>query len=163
MLPNVKVALSLLQSKGYRLIGVTNQPASAKGKTTLRLLYEINERLRELLRESDVDLDALLMCPHHPMGSPGAPERYLVTECDCRKPKPGLLKKASQLFAVDIDRSYMVGDTLRDIAAGKAFGLKTVFLGDVEKTISWAESEKPDHVFENLYDFSLFVDKVVSA
>ena len=129
LIPHTLEALSMLKSSGYLLIVITNQPTAAKGKTTLGNLYEINDTLRDMLKEGNIHLDDILMCPHHPTGSQYCKEPFLIKDCECRKPKPGLILKAIEKFNIDIDNSYMVGDSCVDVLAGKAARLKTVFLG----------------------------------
>ncbi len=153
LLPKVPEALRLLQSMGYRLIVATNQPAAAKGKASLAALYRVNHRLNLTLKESGVELDALFACYHHPVGAANVKDSFLIHECDCRKPKPGLLKKATEKLNIDLGASYMVGDSEKDVLAGKAMGLKTVFVGNPTQTTD------ADHRFKDLYDFALFLKR----
>jgi D-glycero-D-manno-heptose 1,7-bisphosphate phosphatase len=75
-------------------------------------------------------IDDLFYCPHHPdKGFPGERPEFKI-DCDCRKPKPGMILQAAQKYNIDLSQSYMVGDDMRDVSAGKAAGCKTVFLGN---------------------------------
>jgi len=112
MLPGVLLACHLLRQSGLRLLVVTNQPDIARGKTAGSAVDEINEVLRR-----DLVLDEILVCPHDD-----------VDGCVCRKPKPGLLLAAAEAWDIDLARSTMVGDRWRDIDAGRAAGVATVFL-----------------------------------
>lgn len=116
-----------LRALGYRVIVVTNQPGIAKGTLTPAQLKAVNKRLRELLSREGGDWDDLRFCPHHPGGGPGAKSKY-VTDCDCRKPKPGLLVAAARDHGLDLARSWMVGDGLVDVQAGRAAGCRTILV-----------------------------------
>jgi len=112
---------------GYKLVVVTNQPGLAKGTLTLSELDAVNARLAELLAAEGARWDALYFCPHHPKGGPGASSPY-VMECDCRKPEPGLLLRATADLDLDLGASWLVGDGLNDIQAGNAAGCRTVLV-----------------------------------
>ena len=129
LIPHVVDALKIFRSLGYLLVVVTNQPAAAKAKTTLGDLYAVNNRLRDLLAKEDIMFDDLLMCPHHPVGSPATGEPYLIRECTCRKPHTGLFLKGIEKFNITAAQSYAVGDREVDIAAGEAAGIKGILLG----------------------------------
>lgn len=131
-IPGVITALKDLQDKGYYLFIVTNQPSAAKGKTTLGTLYDINTYMVDELGKEGVFIDDVYMCPHYTKELPMTKEKFLIKECDCRKPKPGLIYRALRKYEVDLDKSYMIGDSCTDVQAGNAVGLKTIFLGDVK-------------------------------
>ena len=125
---------------GYKLVVVTNQPGLAKGTLTLPELEAVNARLAELLAVEGARWDAFYFCPHHPKGGAGVPSPY-VMECDCRKPKPGLLLRAAADLDLDLGASWLVGDGLNDIQAGNAAGCRTVLvsrlkLEQIERFIS---------------------------
>ena len=111
---------------GYKLVVVTNQPGIAKGTLTLPELDAVNGRLAELLAAEGARWDALYFCPHHPKGG-GVSSPY-VMECECRKPKPGLLLRAAAEMDLDLQASWLVGDGLNDIQAGNAAGCRTVLV-----------------------------------
>lgn len=158
LLPKTVSALRIMKSLGYILIVITNQPAAAKGKTTLRSLYEVNNRLRSILAEKNIYLDDVFICPHHPIGSPYTKERFLIRECECRKPKAGLLNMAIKKFNIDIFNSYIVGDSFVDIITGKSVKMKTVFLGQYKcDTCQFIKGHKPDYIFSNLYEFASYL------
>lgn len=114
---------------GYLVIVVTNQPGIAKGTLTFRELNAVNRRLAELLREKKADArwDDIKVCPHHPEGGARARSQW-VRKCNCRKPKAGLLREAAREQGIDLKKSWMVGDGLNDIQAGKAAGCKTILV-----------------------------------
>lgn len=113
-------ALSRLRNLGYRLIVVTNQPDVANGLVSRQFVDELHALL-----EKAFPFDAILACFHN-----------AAAQCDCRKPKPGMLHQARDAWNIDLSRSYMVGDRWRDVMAGEAAGCSTVFLdyGYTEET-----------------------------
>jgi len=118
-------ALADLAGAGYRLIVVTNQSGLARGLLTEEALERFHEALDAQLDMLGVRLDAYYVCPHHP-NLEDSPRPDLAVECQCRKPKPGLILRAADDFDIDLAASWMVGDTWRDIAAGQAAGIKTI-------------------------------------
>ena len=158
LLPKTIEALKILKTLGYSLIVVTNQPAAAKGKTTLGRLYDVNNRLRDILAENEITLDEVLMCAHYPKQTKDCKEEFLVEDCGCRKPEPGLLKNAMAKYSIDKSKSYMVGDSYVDVLAGEAAGVNTVFLGRYKCDVCQLLGEsKPTHTFKNLYEFAEFL------
>jgi D-glycero-D-manno-heptose 1,7-bisphosphate phosphatase len=124
LLPEVASALRLLRSHGFALVGVSNQPAAAKGTVNLRVLHEVQARVIDLLAHDGATLDAFKICFHHPDGS----DPDLGRPCDCRKPAPGMLLEAALELDIDLPDSWMVGDTDGDIEAGSAAGCRTVLV-----------------------------------
>lgn len=158
LLPGVVISLRMIKRLGYNIIVITNQPAAAKGKTTLSRLYEVNNRFRNILAEKNIYFDDILLCPHHPVGSSYSKERFLIKECMCRKPKPGLINMAVKKFNIDIDKSYMVGDSYTDIQAGKSAGLKSVFIGQYKYDgCGYMQAHRPDYIFKSIYDFARYL------
>ena len=130
LLPGVSDAIKRINQSGYLAIIVTNQPVIARGEVTVEQLDMIHNKMETLLGKDGAYIDGLYYCPHHPdKGFEGEiPE--LKFDCDCRKPKPGMLNKASMDFNIDLSESWMIGDGLNDIQAGKEAGCKTVLIGD---------------------------------
>jgi D-glycero-D-manno-heptose 1,7-bisphosphate phosphatase len=124
LLPDAALAARALADAGYALVCVTNQPAAAKGKVELDELLAVHERALELLRDEGVLLDATRLCPHHPDGS----VRSLAWRCPCRKPGTGMLVDAAAQLALDVERSWMIGDTDADIRAGRSAGCRTLLV-----------------------------------
>lgn len=131
-LPGAIEGLRKIQEKGYYIFVVTNQPSAAKGKTTLKNLYDINTYMIDYLSKQGVVIDDLYMCPHYTKELPLTKEKFLIKNCDCRKPKPGLIYRALRKYNVELSESYMIGDSCTDVQAGDAVGLKTIFLGDIK-------------------------------
>ena len=129
LLPGAAEAIRKINASGYLAIVVTNQPVIARGEVTVEQLDEIHDKLETLLGQEGAYLDAIYYCPHHPdKGFPGEiPE--LKIDCDCRKPKPGMLLKAAEDFNIDLTQSWMIGDDERDMEAGRAAGCQTVLVG----------------------------------
>lgn len=128
LLSGAAEAIRMLNSAGYLVIVATNQPVIARGEVTLDQLEEIHNKMQTLLGEKGAWLDAIYFCPHHPhRGFAGERVEYKV-ECDCRKPKPGMLLRAAADFHISLGESWMVGDQERDIIAGKNAGCHTAGL-----------------------------------
>lgn len=158
MLPNAAEAIRLIREKGYYVFVVTNQPAAAKGKVSLTGLYDINTHFVNLLKEQGTEVDDIFMCPHFPKKLPMTKEDFLIQECDCRKPKPGLLYKAKSKYYLDWENSYMVGDSYTDVAAGQAAGVKTVFIGGFKcDTCKRLNGQQPDEIKKDIYDFAEYL------
>jgi histidinol-phosphate phosphatase family protein len=99
----------------------------AKGTLTTKQLDEVNARLLQLLRRDGDGWDAIYTCPHHPQGGPSAKNRFVRT-CGCRKPKPGLLLRAAREHGIRLTSSWMIGDGLNDVQAGRAAGCRTILV-----------------------------------
>lgn len=130
LLPDVAEAVKKINDSGYLAIVVTNQPVIARGEVTYKELSEIHDKMETLLGQEGAYLDGIYYCPHHPdKGFEGEiPE--LKMECECRKPKPGLLMKAAEDLNIDLASSWMIGDGANDILAGKNAGCRTVLIGN---------------------------------
>lgn len=126
LMPKAADFLKTIKKSGYLVIVVTNQPAIARGNLSLKTLQAINEKLASLLAAERAVWDNLRYCPHFP-GPVSVKNEYNV-ECDCRKPKPGLLLSAAHEFNIDLPASWMVGDGLNDVQAGKTAGCKSILV-----------------------------------
>ncbi len=129
ILPGVSEAIKTINASGYLAIVVTNQPVIARGEVTFDQLHEIHNKMETLLGVEGAYLDGIYFCPHHPHKGYNGERLELKVECECRKPKPGMLKKAAEDFNIDLATSWMVGDEENDIKAGKAAGCKTGLIG----------------------------------
>ncbi|MFA5069218.1 MAG: HAD family hydrolase [Candidatus Omnitrophota bacterium] len=114
-LPRSREAIRLLNAAGFKVIIISNQTGVGKGLYTRRDLKQVTEKMTKGLELGGARLDKICYCIHHPDAG-----------CPCRKPKTGMLKKAVAGVVFDRENSYFVGDTERDIQAGRAFGVKTV-------------------------------------
>lgn len=124
LLTGAATALHALAEAGYALVCVSNQPAAAKGKTSIAELQAVHERVLELLGDEHVHLDGSRLCPHHPHGV--VPE--LSGPCPCRKPAAGMLLDAADALQLDLSASWMLGDTDADVQAGKAAGCRAILI-----------------------------------
>lgn len=148
-------ALGKIKEKGYYVFVVTNQPAAAKGKTTLKKLYDINTYMISRMQAEGVFIDDIFMCPHYTKVLPLTKEKFLIKECNCRKPKPGLILRALRKYSLDMTNSYMVGDSCTDVQAGDAVGLKTVYIGDLKCDLCKKLGDlSPTYIAKNLQDFA---------
>lgn len=122
----VSEAIKKINRSKYLAIVVTNQPVIARGEVTFKQLNEIHNKMETLLGQDGAYLDAIYYCPHHPDSGFEGEVKELKIECDCRKPKPGMLYKAAEDFNIDLSESYMIGDSDNDILAGNAAGCKSI-------------------------------------
>jgi histidinol-phosphate phosphatase family protein len=125
-------ALAWLQRQGYRLVLVSNQAGVARGVFEEPALDAVWRGIADALSPYGVVLDAIYYCPHHPQGIVSA----LARACDCRKPAPGMLRRAAREHGLDLARSWVIGDILDDIEAGRQAGCRTVLL-DVGSETEW--------------------------
>lgn len=119
-------AIKLINSSEYLAVVVTNQPVIARGEVTWSGLEEIHNKMETLLGQDGAYLDALYFCPHHPHKGYEGEIPELKFDCDCRKPKPGMLIKAAKDLNIELTSSYMIGDSNTDVEAGKAAGCKAI-------------------------------------
>ena len=151
LLPGVAEAIRRLNRAGLVVVVATNQSGLARGYFPESLLETVHEQLRRELAQAGAHLDGLYVCPHLPEAKVAA---YRL-DCDCRKPKPGLLMRAAADLGLDLSRSYMVGDRYQDIRCGLAAGAKTVLVrtgygrGE-ERYIGPTVEARPDAVADDL-------------
>lgn len=129
---------------GILTIEVSNQPGVAKGKMDMKTLESIEARVHELLKMSGAEISKVYQCFHHPRGV----VTKLTKECDCRKPKPGLLIKAAAKLSIDLEKSIMLGDNASDVEAGKNAGCKTIIFlhgEDTPEKIARAKKVEADY------------------
>ena len=124
LLPGVTDGLRRLQEAGYALIVVSNQSGVARGMFSEGEVEAVHWTLMGLLSESEVRLDGIYYCPHHPDASDGT---YGVV-CRCRKPEPGMLEQAMREHDLEGEGSWTIGDSVRDLQAGKAVGARTILV-----------------------------------
>lgn len=141
--PGAVQAMALLAARGYMIVIVTNQSGIARGCFTRAQLMELRDALaRRLAEEGHVYLKGFQFCPH-------GPDEHGRPTCLCRKPRPGLLLEAAMLYGIDLERSWMIGDTLDDVEAGRRAGCKTILYDSGGETL-WRNTplRKPHaHVF----------------
>ncbi|MFC1637461.1 D-glycero-beta-D-manno-heptose 1,7-bisphosphate 7-phosphatase [Candidatus Margulisiibacteriota bacterium] len=146
-IPGSIKAIKKLNEAGYKVVVITNQAGVARGLITEDMLQTIDKTLHKWILSGGAHLDGIYYCPHHP--DHGVYPYKQV--CECRKPHPGLIKRAHRDLDIDPAQSFMIGDKATDVEAGKRAGTKTVF---VRSGRGQAEEKKingkPDHITENL-------------
>jgi D-glycero-D-manno-heptose 1,7-bisphosphate phosphatase len=147
LIPGAASALRRLADAGLLLVGVSNQPAAAKGTVSIEQLEAVHSRVVELLSGDGVRFDDFRLCLHHPDGIVAG----LSGKCDCRKPAPGMLLDAAKALGIDLPASWMIGDTDADVVAGKAAGCHTLLLLNRDSAHKQGGAE-PDAVASNLAD-----------
>jgi len=153
LLPRSAEAVRRIKDAGFLAVVVTNQAGVARDYFEERVVHQANQRLLELLSQEGATLDGIYYCPHHPReGAP--PYRQ---DCQCRKPRPGMLQRAAEDLGIELGRSYMVGDGLVDVGAARAAGVVPILVltgygrGHVEHRRSrW--TVEPEHIAEDLLD-----------
>lgn len=124
--PGAEEGLARLDRAGFALFVISNQSGVARGYFPESALEGVEARLRELLAVVGVRLAGFCYCPHHPEGSVA---RFAIA-CDCRKPAPGMILRIAARHGIDLGRSWMIGDNLDDIQAGRAAGCRTILIHD---------------------------------
>jgi len=128
LIDDVESAIKLINKSEFICIVVTNQPVIAKGFIDEKQLNQIHKKMDTLLGEAGAYVDDLYYCPHHPESGFDGEIKELKIDCDCRKPKNGMLLEASRKYHIDLSQSWMIGDRYADIQAGKISACKTVLL-----------------------------------
>ena len=143
LFPNTVAALKKLYSAGFKLVIITNQACVAKGLTTVAAVEEINQLLRKKLSEAGIELAGIYYCPHNPEAG-----------CDCRKPRIANILLAARELEISISDSYFVGDSHRDVEAGRAAGCRTILVTTGVRQASYADiaewQVQPDYVVPDL-------------
>ena len=124
LIPKAADAIRLLNENGFVVIVASNQAGIAYGYYQEEDAILFNQAMKEKLAKEGAYIDAIYYCPHHPEAKI---ERYRV-DCNCRKPKPGMLTRAEKELNIDLKQSFIVGDKLSDIEAGKRAGCKTIMV-----------------------------------
>lgn len=130
LLDGVSDAIKKINASGYLAVVVTNQPVIARGEVSFEELEVIHNKMETLLGKEGAYLDAIYFCPHHPHKGYEGERPELKFDCDCRKPKPGMLLKAALDFNIDLAQSWMIGDGENDVKAGQNAGCRTALIGN---------------------------------
>ncbi|EIC29630.1 MULTISPECIES: D-glycero-beta-D-manno-heptose 1,7-bisphosphate 7-phosphatase [Methylomicrobium] len=141
-IPGSLEAIALLGSHGFKVVVITNQSGIARGLFDLSMLERIHRKMRRLAAENGGAIEAIYYCPHGP-----------EDDCDCRKPKAGLIRAFAAEHRADLHDAVLVGDSLRDIQAAEAAGIRPILVktGKGRKTLA-ANPHLKIPVFDNLYD-----------
>ena len=154
LLDNVTDVIKLINKSEFISIVVTNQPVLAKGFLTENELKQIHKKMDTLLGDERAFFDDLYYCPHHPESGFDGEVQELKMDCECRKPKSGMLLQASRDYNIDLSNSWMIGDRYTDIKSGQSAGCKTILLktGHNGNDKSIFNDVKPDFIFDYLKD-----------
>lgn len=159
LLPGAAEAIRIFNNLGLKVIVASNQPAIAKGKMTPELFEQTRIKMRTELEKKGARIDGEYYCLHHPQAKLA---EYKVN-CNCRKPKPGLILRASEDFGLEPAQCYAIGDSLTDVEAGKAAGCMTFLIGnskcDICKLIE-EKNVKPDHIVSSLLHASKIIERM---
>lgn len=147
-------AIKRLNQAGLKVVIITNQAGIARGYFSEAALQQIHLELIKMFRAHDAHIDAIYYCPHHPTAGIGV---YKI-DCNCRKPKPGLLEKAARELNLDLRQSFIVGDKPADLEAGEAVGCRTILVRtgyglESEKALAGGEFQ-PNHIADDLFEAS---------
>jgi D-glycero-D-manno-heptose 1,7-bisphosphate phosphatase len=153
LLPRSAAAIRRLNEADIAAVVVTNQAGIARGYFSEEVMHAVHEQLVEQLKDAGAHLDGLYVCPHHP--TEGVPP--FRAECDCRKPRPGLLLRAAQDLDLDLSGSSMVGDKASDLLVAQAVGARAVLVLTGYGLGEWEYRRAllplaPDHVAADLLD-----------
>lgn len=146
LIPRSSEAIRSLNEKEILAIVVSNQSGVARGYFTERTVKKIQSKLKRLLKKEEAYLNGIYYCPHHPEFGP---PKYRK-DCNCRKPKPGMLLKAAKRFNLDLKKCYVIGDKVDDIKLARNVGAKGILIltGYGQKS---SKRVKPDHTAKDLY------------
>jgi D-glycero-D-manno-heptose 1,7-bisphosphate phosphatase len=147
LIPEIIPILSSLQNAGYILFLVSNQPDYAKGKNTLEQIQTVHKKLDQIFIGVGIQFKEYYYCYHHPQGI----VREYSFACECRKPKPYFLIRASIAHGIDLSKSWMIGDRDSDIECGKAAGTQTILIANPH-SIKYRNSSYPDYQVRNIRD-----------
>lgn len=148
LLDGISSLLKTIQASGYFSIVVTNQGQISKGLLSEGELKSIHLFMEESLARDGALLSMIYFCPHHD-----------IDRCECRKPKPGMLLNAARDFSLDLKRSIMVGDSDRDVGAGRSVGCKTIFVRN-EFNAHELPLCTPDFIANSLYEVESLIKKM---
>jgi D-glycero-D-manno-heptose 1,7-bisphosphate phosphatase len=162
LMPGAGAALARLSHAGVRVVVISNQPGVALGYFPEAALEGVETRVRELLAPFGVPLDGFHYCPHHP----GATVARYRRRCECRKPAPGLIRRAAAALQLNLHQSWLIGDILDDVEAAHRAGVRAV-LFDAGGETQWTEGpcRHPDfvaHRFDAIADFILRESEMVA-
>ncbi|HEU0071998.1 MAG TPA: D-glycero-beta-D-manno-heptose 1,7-bisphosphate 7-phosphatase [Alphaproteobacteria bacterium] len=157
LIPGAAAAIRGINQMGYAAVIVTNQSAVARGMLSESALAEVHVRLREMLAAAGAHIDGIYHCPHLPDGQIAQYAR----QCDCRKPAPGMLLQAARDLGIDLPASIMIGDSLRDLEAGKAAGCRqSILVKTGQGSAAAAQAGSDDIVVDDLSAaFALLIRK----
>ncbi len=163
LIPKSAEAIKLLNENGFKVVVVSNQSGLARGYYQEKDVEIYNRAMKKELEKRGAYIDAIYYCPHH---SEAKIEAYRI-DCDCRKPKSGMLKQAEKDLNLDLKRSFLVGDKISDIEAGYRAGCKTILVltgyGSDELKKNANMNIKPNYISKDLYTTSQIINKILKS
>jgi len=141
-------ACKAIKDKGYQIVIITNQSGIARGYFTEDDFMTLTEWMDWSMADKGVEIDGIYFCPHHPDKGIGNYKQA----CECRKPEPGMIITATDHLNIDLAQSYLVGDKLSDLQAGKNAGITTNILVKTGKDVTDEAQNAADHVVDSLVD-----------
>lgn len=139
--PYAKECVQQIKAKGYYVIVITNQSGIARGFFTESMLLKMNDHLKRM-----IGADKVYYCPHYLTGK----VRKYAIDCNCRKPKTGMIKAACKEFNIDIENSFLVGDRASDIMTGQNAGIRTILVESGYGTANLESNVIPDYIVNDL-------------
>lgn len=157
LIPRAAEAISQANSLGLKVFILTNQSGVARGLLTEDDLTRVHDALLGELARQNARIDRIYYCPHHPTEGNGAYSR----DCECRKPKTGMILRAAEEFGIDIPKSFVIGDRTVDVGMARNAGARAVLVltgyGKQELELCSRDGIEPDHVAGDLYDAMRYV------
>lgn len=144
--PGIVEGVRRLNEAGFLVVIVTNQSGISRGLYTHEDVREIHEKMQKTLKENGAHIDDIFYCPH-----------YIEDNCDCRKPKPRMILEAARKHNIDLKESWVIGDSERDIEAGRRAGCNTILLQGQEKEQIKLRSKLPDHIAADLLEAAKWI------
>ncbi len=150
--PDAFTAVRMINQSGFKAVVATNQSGVARGYFTEEFVVLVHARIQDLMRKNEASIDAFFYCPHHPdVGG----ELYRKS-CSCRKPEAGMFLQAAGVLDIDLGKSFMIGDTLRDMEAGLKAGMKGILVrtgyGKDAENVLRNSAVKPLHIADNILE-----------
>lgn len=158
LIPGAAQAIQRMNALGLNTFILSNQSGIARGLFTVEELNNINAKLLNLLITQNAKIDSIYYCPHHPEGT----IKEFSVECDCRKPKTGMILRAEKEFNIDIEKSFVIGDMMRDLECGLNAGMKKILVltGKGSETINEIKTSsiKPDFIAVDLNEAVTYIE-----
>jgi D,D-heptose 1,7-bisphosphate phosphatase len=156
-------AVKRINRTGLRAILVTNQAVLARGDCDEAGIAQVHAKMETLLGRGGAWLDAIYYCPHHPHRGYAGEVPELKIDCDCRKPKPGMLLKAKEDFNLDFSKSWMIGDSALDIRLAKSAGIRSILVRTGKGGSDMAPADVPDFTFDSLPEAVSFIEQTLAV
>jgi len=159
IIKDVSDAIKIFNRHKILVIVVTNQPVVARNLCDEKKIQEIHKHMRDELSKDNAYIDEVYYCPHHPEKNHSDGNPAYRIDCECRKPKIGMLIEASQKFGLDLKKCFMIGDTTSDIQTAKNAGCKSILVRTGYGGNDKKNDVIPDYTFDNLKDAASFIEK----